>query len=31
MNDAGNWSCTANHDLLEIGPVGVAAGLTVRK
>jgi feruloyl esterase len=31
VNDAANWSCTANQDLLNLGSAGVAAGLTPQK
>lgn len=28
VNNAANWACTANQDLLQIGPSGARAGLT---
>jgi hypothetical protein len=27
VNSAANWSCTANQDLLQVGPNGTRAGL----
>lgn len=27
VNNAANWSCTANEDLLQVGPNGASAGL----
>jgi feruloyl esterase len=31
VNDAANWSCSANRKMLEVGKSGLDAGLTARK
>jgi feruloyl esterase len=31
VNDAANWSCSANRKMLEVGETGVEAGLTAQK